>query len=66
MKYIKLTDPQGRDVWIRASWVTRASMPTSDVVAPHLTNTIVWLGGERQAVREHLADVVALLEQAEA
>jgi hypothetical protein len=62
MKFQKFTDPSGGDVWIATQWVTKVTLPTRGQF-PVGANTVIAMGANQQAVREHLAQVMDMLEE---
>ena len=61
MAFVKLTDPDGLVFWIEPRWVTKLTIPPPDRYAPG-TNTVVWMAGNAQAVREQPETVIVILE----
>jgi hypothetical protein len=59
--FIKLTDPDGRYVWVGKQWVTKVSVPPRDQY-PANALTLIAMGPNLQAVLETPEAVIALLE----
>jgi hypothetical protein len=61
-KLVKLTRPDGKPVWLRASEVTRISQSIDYDANRHTT---IDFGGASQTVSEYSEDVVKLVEAAD-
>jgi hypothetical protein len=63
MKFVKLTDPDGRELWISPRWVTKVRPP---IMGRHPQNAkaLVVMGPIEQAVIESVSIVVKILEEA--
>jgi hypothetical protein len=63
MKFVKLTDPDGRELWISPHWVTKVRPP---IMGRHPQNAkaLVVMGTIEQAVIESVSIVVKILEEA--
>jgi hypothetical protein len=61
VKFIRLTDTFGRDVWIFAQWVTRVTYPIAGQQA-QAARAVVWMGTNQQAVIETPEAVVKMIE----
>ncbi len=64
MKFVKLTDPSGNNVWIVSQWVTRVQ---AAVRGQHATGAraVISMGAKDQAVVETPEQIVVLLEAME-
>ncbi len=63
MKFVKLTDPDGRELWISPRWVTKVRTPIMGR-HPQNANALVVMGPIEQAVIEGVHTVVKILEAA--
>ncbi len=63
MKFVKLTDPDGRPLWISPHWVTKVRPPILGR-HPQNANALVVMGQIEQAVIEGVETVVKILEAA--
>jgi hypothetical protein len=58
---IKLTDPDGSEVWIAPRWVTKVRRPITGRHSPN-ANALLVMGQSEQAVQEEVKKVLLLLE----
>lgn len=61
MTFIKLTDPDGAEIWIAPRWVTKVRRPIANR-HPANANALVVMGQAEQAVQEEVKKVLLLLE----
>ena len=63
MKFVKLTDPDGRELWIAPRWVTKVRQPIPGR-HPQNANALVVMGSIEQSVIETVQQVLKILEEA--
>jgi hypothetical protein len=63
MKFVRLTDPDGRELWISPRWVTKVRPPIMGR-HPQNANALVVMGTIEQAVTESVGRVIKILEEA--
>jgi hypothetical protein len=60
-KFVRLTDPDGNEIWIAPHWVTKVRLPISNRHAVN-ARALVVMGSIEQAVTETVAEVLKALE----